>query len=103
MRYGKDTDISSTESGILANDFEKKTIVDSDGKTHYFFPKTQMGSYSTIITSTGNNIGENENINDYLKDKPNLRKIYYTALARERYGMYRGSENSEARMIEAKQ
>lgn len=57
----------------------------------YYLPVTGDLSYGSIITK--NNISNefNGNLQDYVKNKlsPELKKVYYTALARERYGLYR--------------
>lgn len=96
-------------TGILNTDFERRTTLvtakstSGDGtelsKNIYYYPRYDEGAYSSIINL--NNI-ENKNINEYLKDGIDgkygasngeryykLAQIYYTALGRERYGMYR--------------
>ena len=105
--------------GILSTDFERKTaqvsyeenVIDEDGnpvvdeegnnKTQkveqlfYYYPKKEYASYSSIINRNGSN---NQSISDYFKGvtssdgiKYKLAQIYYTALGRDRYGMYRVS------------
>lgn len=72
--------------GFFNVDFEQK-LYTVDKKKYYYYPHNQIGSYSSIVNSTG--IEEYTDIHDYLKGKTNLAKAYYTALGRERYGMYR--------------
>lgn len=74
--------------GIFNINTEART--GTDGAT-YYLPVTGKLSYGSIITK--NNISDkfNGNLQDYVKNElsPDLKKIYYTALARERYGLYR--------------
>ena len=74
--------------GIFNINTEPRTA--SDGTT-YFIPATGTLSYDSIITR--NNISDDfkGNLKVYVKNiiSPDLRKVYYTALARERYGLYR--------------
>ena len=74
--------------GIFNINTEPRTA--SNGTT-YFIPVTGTLSYDSIITR--NNISDDfkGNLKVYVKNiiSPDLRKVYYTALARERYGLYR--------------
>jgi len=74
-------------SGYLNIDFERISKLRDDGQTEYYYPRTQLGSYTSVITQM--DISDTDNIYKYLSDKPNIAKIYYTALGRERYSMYR--------------
>lgn len=58
-----------------------------NGETTYYLPVTGTLSYDSIVTQ--NNVIKFSDIKD-----SNLLKIYYTALARERYGLYRPKINS---------
>ena len=63
--------------------------VGSDEST-YYMPVDGTFSYGSIITK--NNIADNfnGNLSEYIINSSNdLKKIYYTALGRERYGIYR--------------
>lgn len=93
-------------TGILNVDFERKTAQVSykrQEKNIYYYPKNDMASYKSIINSN-NNSNSSTNIKEYL-DKvgqinSNDRKYiiaqkYYTALGRERYGMYRVTNKFE--------
>lgn len=78
----------SPKVGVFNINTERR--VGSDGIT-YFLPIEGTLSYDSIVTK--NNISSNYqgNLSEYIDKKTNetLRKIYYTALGRERYGLYR--------------
>ncbi len=85
--------------GARNTDFERKTIVDSykDGGTDktrnlYYYPISYMASYSSIIDQNGNKDNK-KSIKEALQSNPDLASKYYTALGRERYGMYRVQNN----------
>ena len=59
-----------------------------NGEGIYYLPVTGKLSYDSIVTQ--NNVIKFSDIED-----PSLLKIYYTALARERYGLYRPKINSQ--------
>ena len=108
----KEIDLStSIPTGIFNVDFERKAtnaIAQNSSKekltkTIYYYPRADMASYSSIINSN-NASNESTNIQEYLKDAGNqsetsslykLAHIYYTALGRERYGMYRVTNKLE--------
>ena len=73
--------------GIYNIDIERRTGEDSKGNTIYYYPKLGTLSYDSIITQ--NKVNPNETIDDGVK------KIYYTALGRERKSMYRETLNLE--------
>ena len=68
--------------GVFNVDLERKTAKDSNGNTGYYYPKEGTLSYDSIVTQ--NNVNSNNTINN-----ATIKKIYYTALGRERYGQYR--------------
>lgn len=82
-------------TGFFNTDFERKAIV-SNGFTTYYYPKEQMGDYTGYVTQTNTN-DANGNIYKYLDGLSNkeLAKIYYTALGRERYSMYKVYRNPD--------
>lgn len=93
-----DTNITGTKDyiGVLNIDFERKTYTDENGVTKYFFPKKQLGSYSSIVNQSSIKEIANGNIYKYIdeNDASNFfprqaAKAYATALGRERYSMYR--------------
>lgn len=68
--------------GIFNVDIERKTGENSNSVTIYYYPKEGTLSYDSIVTQ--NNVIKKSEITD-----SNLLKIFYTALGRERYSMYR--------------
>lgn len=81
-------------SGVLNIDFERKTRTTSM-TARYFYPNESFASYASVVNQA--DVDEPENIYDYLTDgsKDNVAKAYFTALGRERYSMYRTSNDSE--------
>ena len=82
----KDMDLTNDKlsgaRGYLNTDFE---IKDSIGG--YYSPRDgAQGCYNCIISSEKNS---EKSIDEIMKSNGNLAKIYYTALGRERYSMYR--------------
>ena len=91
--------------GIVNTDFERKTIVDNykNGsekakKNIYYYPRDEFASYTSVIDSNNVTASNNQSIYEYLNGagmlgitnpKYRVAQIYYTALGRERYGMYR--------------
>lgn len=75
--------------GVLNIDFERRSVIDKEGVYNYYFPKKQLADYKTVVSMTG--INSEENIYKYLDKEENkkLARIYYTALGRERYSMFR--------------
>ena len=95
-----DSDISGENAvGIFRTDLERRTaetsykkdLGDGNSKEYtgkvYYYPRTEMGCYNCIINY--NNATSSTSIRDHLNKNKNLAKIYYTALGRERQGMYR--------------
>lgn len=81
-------DLSSTNAvGVFNVNLEER----SDGNGGYYLPVTGTLSYDSIVTQ--NNLADSYdgNLSEYVKsiDDYNLKNIYYTALARERYSLYR--------------
>lgn len=85
--------------GIFNVDFERKSISSDIGNTYYYYPRKELASYSSIVNQS--NLYEINNIYDYLSSSDKARvngglaEKYFTALARERYGMYKTNNNSE--------
>ena len=88
--------------GLLNTDFERKAVVATykDNavdlkKNIYYYPKTELASYTSII-NVNTDDGASDIIDYIDNDAPNeLKKIYYTALGRERYRMYRVTNKLE--------
>lgn len=106
---GLESKLDGNSIGILNTDFMRKTgeatykIMGPDGKevketltkTVYYYPRNDLASYTSIISSNGNI--STEPVYDYLATpgKETLAQIYYTALGRERYGQYRVANKLE--------
>ena len=76
-------------------DFERKSVTSQENGSvlGYFFPHKELGCYSSIVNQSG--INDVENIYEYMEDKGYLAQVYYTALGRERYSMYKTNNNSD--------
>lgn len=83
-------------------DFEMQTVVIAEGNERYYYPHANVKCYNCMVNvGTTYNIDDiingviriyNRNTDTYEEDRtkriPNLRKVYLTALARERYNLY---------------
>ena len=87
--------------GVWKINFEKKKYV-NDGLTITYFPNKSLGSYTSIVGSSGltNNTGISGNnkytdMYDYMEKVGNdtLKEVYFRALARERWGSYHVNNN----------
>lgn len=77
----------STAKGYFNMDFERKAGESTTGITNYYYPiENVTGCYNSVINLSGLQEGDIHNV---LESNNKLAKIYYTALGRERYGMYR--------------
>ena len=85
--------ISVASAGRSNLDFEKKKIIDENSITRYYYPLEKFfGSYDSIITQ--NNVTAFDDIYAYIQSQidsgnADLASAFYTALGRERYGMYK--------------
>lgn len=89
-----DTDIvaGNIREGVFNLDFERKSIIDNTGKSNYFYPKKALGCYSSIVSQTS--VEVTDNFYQYIAAKGGkLAQIYFSALGRERYGMYKANNN----------
>ncbi|MBQ2938374.1 MAG: hypothetical protein IJE05_05835 [Clostridia bacterium] len=82
----KKLNIDDETIGVYNINVERRSYQDTDGNTKYYFPLSGTLSYDSIVTQ---NEVSDAKLTDYFKDKPVLAKLYYTALGRERYGLYR--------------
>lgn len=82
----KGLDIKNGAVGIYNINLERRSAQDNAGNTRYYFPLSGTLSYDSIVTQ--DNVSDDE-LTDYLKKNPNLAQIFYTALGRERYSLYR--------------
>lgn len=77
--------VDGNSMGILNTDLERRTVTLSDGTSLYYYPKTGTLSYDSIVTQSR----VSDDLRTILANNPTLAKVYYTALGRERYGVYR--------------
>ncbi len=77
--------------GIYNVNAEKRTVQESNGNTLYYFPVYGTLSYDSIVTQDNVAKKSTQTLGDYINNiqDDTLKKIYYTALGRERYGLYR--------------
>lgn len=89
-----------TEKGLSANggaigvfnvNLERRTGTSTSNTTSYYFPVEGLFSYESIVTQNGISEDYDGDLNEYIQNhvSADLQSIYYTALARERYGLYR--------------
>ena len=90
------SNLSGSARGILNIDLERKAY-SMGTNTKYYYPTPAFASYSSVVSQS--KVSDAENIYKYFDDLKsstegkNLAMLYYTALARERYEMYR-TDNS---------
>ncbi len=87
----------SNAIGLYNTDFERRTVEtnysegdedpDKVKKNVYYYPREDTGAYSSIINLNSNNNIDLKNPTETWER--NLAQLYYTALGRERYGMFR--------------
>lgn len=83
------TDLSNAV-GVFNVDIERRSEDDSNQNASYYFPVYATLSYDSIITKNNISKASNQSMKEYVNSlSSDLKKIYYTALARERYGVYR--------------
>lgn len=90
---GQYKDKESYSRGTLDLDFDITWVNDSNSNTVYYYPREQLACYDCIINQSGiNSSVEYTNIYDYFSElnintqTTLLKKVYYTALGRERWG-----------------
>lgn len=79
-------------------DFERETIINDDQTKNYYFPAFVINQTPTVLTGCYGSIVRRENIRDGTvlevvnssgSGSTDIKQIYYIALGRERYGLYR--------------
>lgn len=82
--------------GIFNMDLQRR-VKETDFSTQYYYPKLYYGDYDSVVYQTNVvnlDVDEyNGNIYQYMDNNPNLARIYYNSLGRERYGMYKVNRN----------
>lgn len=77
-------------TAIYNVDLKRRTAQDSNGNARYYFPVYGVLSYDSIVTHNKINKQDGQSLNDYISTlNVDLQRLYYTALGRERYGLYR--------------
>ena len=95
----RDLTVNANSLGVFNVDFERKSMAtETSEETYYYFPRRQVGCYTCYVTQT--NTVTTSNIYEYLdgltsRGNGALAKLYYTALGRERYSMYKVFRNPE--------
>ena len=80
-----------TITGAFFNiDFERKSITDGTN-TSYFYPQEALASYSSIVTQS--DVNWTDNIYEYMAEEVDeeIATMYFTALGRERFSMFRSN------------
>ena len=82
-------------AGRLNLDFNKQMIYKADGSTMYYYSiKDYYASYNSIVNQNywDQEYDKTDDIYVYIANQNNnLKKAFYTALGRERYGMYKSN------------
>ena len=94
---GLESMVNSNSRGVFNIDFERKSVGSTATETtYYYYPHRQLACYTCYVAQTSTVSGYG-NIYDYLDGLSNktLTKLYYTALGRERYSMYKVFRNPE--------
>lgn len=91
----------SNAIGLYNTDFERRTVEtsysesedkkkdpDQVKKNVYYYPREDDGAYSSIINLNSNNNIDLKNVSPG-SWQYQVAQLYYTALGRERYGMFR--------------
>ncbi len=93
---GLENMVNETSSrGVFNIDLERKSVGSTNSETTlYFYPHWNLGCYTCYVAQTNTENSFN-NIYEYLDGLSNktLTKLYYTALGRERYSMYKTFRN----------
>lgn len=99
--YHKPTDIdlvnaTNLRRGYFNIDFERKSIYQEFNnieKLYYYYPQEHLACYNCVVSQ--DNVISSDNIYKYMDEvlsknsESKLPKLYYTALGRERYSMYK--------------
>ena len=86
-----ESNLNSATIGIYNVNLERRTAEDTEGNNVYYFPVEGSLSYDSIVTQNNVNKKSSQSLSEYISSLEDnyLKKIYYTALGRERYGLYR--------------
>lgn len=85
--------IAINSTGRSNLDFNRQTITNDTGTRFYYPLRNHYASYTSVVMQ--NNMDRYEDIYTYINAQPNNKKLaFYTALGRERYGMYKALRTS---------
>ena len=85
--------INSSEAGRLNLDFTRKHLTNNGKVNYYYSLKDYNASYNSIIMQ--NDMTTYDDIYKYVdKESNELKEAFYTALGRERWGIYRKSSDN---------
>lgn len=96
----RDINLDNNLKGVFKLDFEKHYIKDGDNTTYYFPIRANKdniytGSYTSIVSQTSVDTSKGD-MYKYMRDADKkLKAAYYTALARERYGSYKITHDTD--------
>lgn len=90
-----ETLLSPNAIGMFNIEFERRSVEENAAGRRYYYPNRQIGCYDCYVLQTGSGIQNADNIYEYLDHHSDLAKIYYTALGRERYSMYKVFRNPQ--------
>lgn len=86
--YDGTNQIAINSTGRSNLDFNRKTITNDTGTRFYYPLKNHYASYTSVVIQ--NNMERYEDIYEYVNSKDvKIKTAFYTALGRERYGMYK--------------
>ena len=87
--------VQAISAGRANLDFDKKKFIDENGISTYYYPLYVFyGSYDSIVTQ--NNVTAFDDIYAYIdQQNDTLARAFYTALGRERYGMYKALRTNQ--------
>lgn len=97
---GTSSILTNNAIGIFNMDVERRTVPSSTSETTlYYYPHYYLGCYTCYVAQT--NTASYTNIYEYIDDcSDTVKKLYYTALGRERYSMYRIFRNDDTHLSE---
>ena len=81
--------------GIFNMDLQRKSK-ETNLSMKYYYPKLYYADYNSVVYRTNIVNLEEGNIYRYMDTNQELARIYYLALGRERYGMYKVNRDAQA-------
>ena len=90
--------VNNNSLGVFNIEFERRALEKSADDYRYYYPYRQLGCYSCYVTQTSSSSAYNTtasnitNIYEYIDSfgaNSKMAQLYYTALGRERYSMYK--------------